>query len=438
MRILVISHNPFGNENNMGRTLKSYFDGFEKHELAQLYVRSDKPDMTVCDNYYRITDADMLKSVLTRKSGRVVSREAVDPPTVTTESAPQKKPSGKRKLLSALYKKGKSRSPEILFARDMLWKVGAWKTPALCKWVDDFDPEVVFLASGDYAFIYDVAHTLARERRIPLFVCCVDDFYFFNKNGDRALGRSIHSSFMKRVGRCMEYARGVFTICDKMSEDYGSLFNKPCYTVYTPYSVGDGRKAGGGEGICYLGNISCGRAESLAKIGRALKSIDEGMRLTVYSPETREEFLSYMTEENGIDFRGRIPTEEVRGVMDSSMAVIHTESFAEIDMGRVKYSVSTKIADSLAYGCCIFAFGPMDVESVRYLYDSGTAICATSEDELKSSLNTLLYNSEERERCREAAYLLGRKNHDPKKNQDTIRKALSEAVASFGAVETDK
>ena len=41
-----------------------------------------------------------------------------------------------------------------------------------------------------------------------------------------------------------------------------------------------------------------------------------------------------------------------------SMAVIHTESFEQEMMELVRFSVSTKIAESLMYGPCLIAYGP--------------------------------------------------------------------------------
>ena len=60
-KVLVISHNVFSNTSNMGRTLKNFFIGWDKDSLAQLYLRSEIPTTNVCENYFRITDFDMLK-----------------------------------------------------------------------------------------------------------------------------------------------------------------------------------------------------------------------------------------------------------------------------------------------------------------------------------------------------------------------------------------
>ena len=49
------------------------------------------------------------------------------------------------------------------------------------------------------------------------------------------------------------------------------------------------------------------------------------------------------------NFCGEISAESVLEVMANSMAVIHTESFEQEMMELVRFSVSTKIAESLMY-----------------------------------------------------------------------------------------
>ena len=228
MKVLVISHNVFCQTTNMGKTLSAYFSGWNRGDIAQMYVHSEVPSDDICANYYRITDKDAIKSIITRKSGTVFNG--------CTEQHKSNE-AGDTRISRALYKKGKSRTPFIYLVRNLWWRFGAWKTEKLLQWVDDFNPDIVFLASGDYAFIYRIALDLAKHRDIPLVVSCMDDYYFYNRNENRFLGKAVHRAFMKQVRKTMDYASCLFPICEKMSEDYGKLFGKPCYTLHTPASI---------------------------------------------------------------------------------------------------------------------------------------------------------------------------------------------------------
>ena len=61
--------------------------------------------------------------------------------------------------------------------------------------------------------------------------------------------------------------------------------------------------------------------------------------------------------------------------MANSMAVIHTESFEQEMMELVRFSVSTKIAESLMYGPCLIAYGPEGIASIDYLKENKCRIC---------------------------------------------------------------
>ena len=144
----------------------------------------------------------------------------------------------------------------------------------------------------------------------------------------------------------------------------------------------------------------------------------------VYSEESRSEILDELTLENGICFHGYIGADEVKKVMGSSLALIHTESFDQDISNLVKYSVSTKIADSLASGTCIFAFGPKDIASIDYLYMNQSAIVANSDQELKEQLELLIIDSNTRHIVEQNALYLAKKNHDSYANTELIRKIL--------------
>jgi glycosyltransferase involved in cell wall biosynthesis len=181
--------------------------------------------------------------------------------------------------------------------------------------------------------------------------------------------------------------------------------------------------------ISYIGNMGYKRNEQIVAIGKALKALDLKDKpdcIDVYSAESRPEILADLTEENGIRFHGSIPADKVLEVMGSSAAVIHTESFDENTRRMVAYSVSTKIADSLASGTCIFSYGPAEIASIEYLVENKAAFCATDERELTSVLTEMLTNSEKRQEIIANAINLAKKNHDSEKNCGMVAETLKE------------
>lgn len=418
MRILVVSHNVFSTTESMGKTLSSYFKGFSVEDLAQFYIHSQIPTSNICHQYYRITDKDAIKSVFGIKAGKEFTQDDIDEgrENARTDSG----------VTAALYQKARKRTPAIYLARNLWWQLSHWNSEHLRRWLNDFDPECVFFASGDYAFMYEIARKIAVSRNIPLYVSCMDDYYIHNKNSENLLGRVQHRLFMKSVRKTMDYASALFCICEKMSEDYEAMFQKHCITIHTPSTICHPIQTEKKMEISYLGNLGLDREKQLISIGRALKRLGlQPDHIDVYSAESRKEVLDGMVEENGIQFHGAVGAGDVLRIMGESMAVIHTESFDKNIRETVRYSVSTKIADSLASGTCIFAYGPEEIASISYLKKEKAAICCTKPEELCQKLQDLILDTDLRNMTVQNALRLTKMNHEPSRTPEIIRAELT-------------
>lgn len=420
MKVLVISHNVFSLTDNMGKTLVSYFEDFGKDNLAQFYIHSEIPTVNVCGNYYRVTDKEMIKSVFGIKAGKIFTEADI----LTAKTVSRVDTGYEAKL----YQTARKRTPTIYLARNLWWRSGHWYNKQFRAWLDSIAPDCVFFVSGDYAFMYDIALKIAKSRNIPLYISCMDDYYFNNKNDSKFLGKFQHTRFMKSVKKCISYSSALFCICDPMSCDYARYFNKKCITIHTAASFDKPLSSGENSRISYIGNLRYDRYLQLVDIGRALKKLDLKIdHIDVYSSEKSEEILKYLTPENGIVFHGSISADEVKDVMSKSLALIHTESFDKNIRRAVKYSVSTKIADSLMSGACIFAYGPEEIASVKYLSDNKAAVCVTSPEQLDEGLRTLLDEHKIREEIQTNARILAEKNHSPESAFNTLTSEFNAA-----------
>ena len=424
MRVLIISHNVFSRTGNMGKTLRSYFEQFRPEELAQFYIHSEVPtDDSVCVDYYRFTDRDALRSLIPgRTCGKQFRRDEIQ-----VGRARSRTDSG---VTGAVYQFGRKRTAGIFAARNALWKLARWNTKQFRDWLDGFDPDVIFFAAGDYSFAYDIALAAADHTGKPLVVLCVDDFYLHNRNENTALGRLTHRTFMKKVRRTMDRARELYVISGSMKREYEKLFGKPCRVLHTPAQEKE-VPAGEPAQLSYIGNLGLKRHLQLIRMGRALKDLEEPgcpRWIDVYSGERNPEILKTLTEENGIRFHGMIAPEQVLEVMGRSMAVIHTESFDADIVPVVRFSVSTKIAESLMYGPCLIAFGPEGIASVDYLKENEAAYVISDPDKLRAGLGQILTDEGLRQRIRENARALAKKNHDADINSGNVRSWLEDVI----------
>lgn len=424
VKVLIISHNVFSNSSSMGKTLSCYFNSWVTEDIAQFFIHSEVPTAHICENYYRVTDKEALYSIITRHAGQVIGANKIE-----EYRSDSRTDTG---LAAGMYQRARKRTPAIYLARNTIWLLSAWKNRKFEKWLNDFSPDAVFLASGDYAFLYRLGLKIAKQRKIPLLVSCMDDYYFYNKNSKSFVGRNVHTSFMRQVKRTMNYASAIFTICEKMTVDYQQLFGKPCYTLHTSASFDAPLKVVKKQKISYLGNLGYQRYMQLVVLGRSLKVLniaDAPKVINVYSSESRAEIVKWLVPENGIQFHGQVNAAQVKQIIGESMAVVHTESFDEEIRKSVKYSISTKIPDSLASGTCLLVYGAEDIASVEYVKKNGAAFVITDKDDLKTELTRFLTDSELRNAIQERAVALAKQNHNMKANSELVEKVFANVVS---------
>ena len=417
MKVLIISQPVLSKTNNMGKTLMGYFSSFKPSEVAQLYLRNGVPNNTErCFQYYRFSDEDAARSIYNHKvTGTKFNEENVKDENVQTQSS------------ADVYKIGSKHKAWMLLLRDLMWRFSSWKNSDLLDWVKEVEPDVVFLAAGDGGFSYRIADYLAKYLNKPLVVVCMDDFFVNNRNKRELLGAIRQKLFMRTVKRIMSKAAAVFTICESMNRVYSQMFGVPCYTLHTVAARKVLEYSADANQISYIGSVGCGRYKSLLEMGKALFTMQSGGTprcIDVYTGSYQPEYIEPLKNAPGIRFHGSISPDEVMNVMSNSMAVIHTESFEQELMDMVRFSVSTKIAESLMYGPCLIAYGPEGIASIDYLKENKAAYVITRPEDLESGLTKILTNKELREQIVRNARALAIKNHNAEVNSKKVREWL--------------
>lgn len=420
MKVLLISHTVLSKTGNMGKTLRGYLEGFTTEEVAQFYIHAEVPtDVSICRNYYRFTDVDAIKSIIPIKErGVCLKQNQIEEKRTSTRID--------RGTIGEVYQFGRRRTGLIYMLRNILWSIGHWKTKRLKEWLKTVNPDVILFASGDYAFMYKIANWVSEYLNKPLVVSCMDDYYLSNANSGTFWGNIYHRLFLNEVSRTMEKAQCVFTICDTMKQEYMTLFKKKCYTLYTSAELKKLKLDKEATQISYIGNLGYNRYQQLIDMGKAAAAI--GRHIDVYSAEKCSSVISEMEKAVGIIFHGSISADEVLRVMENSLIVIHTESFDVKNMQKVRFSVSTKIAESLMYGPCLIAYGPEGIASIDYLKENNAAYVITRPEDLESGLTEILTNAELRKQILRNARSLAAKNHNADVNPKKVREWLEDII----------
>ena len=437
-RVLVISHNPFSDTQNNGKTLSAFFAGWPPQQLAQLYFTMDTPDFTVCDRFFRITDLDMLKKAFGRpatSSGRITQAGRA-------QLGVQKSNLHRSRAYRLVRDIFQARLPSALLARSAFWTRSRWQTAELTRWLDDFDPQVVFFQSSNCTFAFDIVQTISDERGIPLVMETTDDYVTWYPSISPAAWlyhRSIERAYAAAVNR----ASTVFAIGGRMAEEYQRRFGGSWRTAMNSVDVAEPPIESGPAPdrvepliLHFAGNVGLNRWQVLAAIGNALAELRERhgrqAKLEVYSlQEPDAKVLAALDIPGHCEFLGARDSEFLAKRRRASHFLVHVESFDRKNRRVARLSISTKIPEYMAAGRDILAVGPADVASIDYLSSeqAGTVVTSADPRQIAEAIESAVADPERLAAQRRTAHQLVLANHLKSAIAADIQEAIVAAVS---------
>lgn len=374
MKILSIAYNPYNNNNN-SKTMRSFFDGVPAKDMAMLYLESfSEVDYGFCDAYYRITDQDVLKSVL-----NFSFRTHNSHPSIKPEVA------GRDRIMT----KASKRKVGLRVFRELLWKLGTWNTKELNDWVEEQKPDIIFTLFGNNLFVHEIVVKVAKRHNIP-FVAYYTDDYVLNCFNKSLFGR-LHWMLSKKVyKRSMRAAAKCYVIGDKMREDYSKAFGREFGILgncidFDKFSDFEPRRIDVKDKvvISFIGGLHLKRWQTICELGEIISEINREkswqVEVNVYALEL-EDGVEDAFKNSGVNYMGALNPQGVIDTMRNSDALLHVESFDEVGRVFVKYSISTKISEYLAGKRLVIAYGPHEVASISLFKDNNFGCVLTDLD----------------------------------------------------------
>lgn len=418
-KLLVISHNCFSKTGSNGRTLLNYLIGWPKDMLAQVYIHAEEPDFEICDKYFCVTDSNVVKSILRRKSaGRCVIKQEMSEGT----------------NVEVHKQKSITKNSVIHIAREIAWQSKLWNRKALLKWIDEYQPEVILFQAGDAAFLFEFVVELSKKYDIPIILYNTEGYYFKENSYlkenriSKLFYPLLHRMFVKSYRKLMEWTSYSIYNCDLLKEDYQQCFKHNCSIIMNGSSLVQAEPNKEKENrIVYAGNLGVGRAEAILEFASVLATVSEGLYLDIYgkaNKETQEKF----ERNQSIRYHGFVTYEELTKIICESEYLLHVENFDDFYRVDLKYAFSTKIADSLATGSCLIVYAPGEVAVCRYLKDKESAIVISDKEKLKTKLEHVVKNDEWRTEIKRNARKLALRNHNSCVNREEFQRIIMEQV----------
>lgn len=402
-------------------TQTDLFKLYDPERVAQIYTKSDLPNTDVCNNFFRISENEVIRSVYKRnKVGkRVFNSTELDEETKKAVQA-------EKELYTKAHKK---KSWLMTLIREFVWMFGRWKTKELDKFIEEENPDVYFVPIYPVAYMGKIQLHILKKYPKPYVCYLADDNYSYKPCGKNLFALWHRHMLRKVVKKLATNCTEMFTITKTEAEDTDKLFGTKSIILtkginydgleYTEKTVNKPVK------MVYTGNLFIGRADSLVEISKAMAKInkdEERVILDIYSPTVMDEKTMGYLNSNGCHFKGSVPKSQVDAIQKEADVVVFVESLEKEHRFDARLSFSTKLTDYFKNGKCIFAIGDKTIAPIVYLRDNDCAIISNEYNEIEERLRYLLDNQEKINEYGKKAFECGRRNH----NEEDIKKTFTE------------
>lgn len=425
MRVLVITRSAWRESNNTGSTMSNFFSDMPKDcAFYGLSCRSELPDNPVARKSFQISEYALLKNLLTRKP---VGTEVVSTPASDLAGT-------ERKIYRRSHRLG--RGLTTLF-RELVWTFGNWKSKALDDFLEDVQPDILFMTAFESIFPYKILRYIQKKTGAAVVLFHADTNYTLKQFSLSPFYWIERLAMRKYIRRAVAESALNYSITQEQGAAYTKKFHKPFYwlTKSEDFLQMPAPPTHRGEPVqlVYTGNIDSGRMQSLLLLLDALREINRDRvraQLHIYAGIVQNPKKIHQLCVPGVSFfHGEVPVKELEQIYREADILVYTEGLDLRSRLKVREAFSSKLVDYFFAARCIFAVGPKDIAPVAHLLRTDAAVVASSPDEVRNQLKALVENSALREAYAEKAWRCGAEHH----NSKTMKKQLYEQLSALTA-----
>ncbi len=412
----VASWNSKVGANSWATLLESY----DSKNVANICIREEVPDSKVCSSYFVVSENRMIKSLFNRKIQTGYVANAQD--NSTAEDLEQH---------NQRYRKmGKKRSYAMLLARELIWKLGKWRTKALDDFLDAFQPDIILHSMDGYIHLNRMIEYAIKRTGAKAAGYIWDDNFTYKQSNK--IGYKVYRFFQRAsLKRLAKKTSEFFAIATKTKEEADEFFGINCHLLTKPINsvpvvqygdIGDCIK------ILYTGNLYIGREQSLLKVVNAVKKHYKGrFFIDVYTNSQMDADYLAQIDPEVCKIHDPIPQSEVLQKQREADILLFLEDTDGPDAKVARLSFSTKITDYLSAGKCILAVGNLDTAPMKYFTDNHAAFSCGDETSVCRVLAQISNSPQKLVEMAQNAATAGEKNH----NKTHIQSVFDGAIAKL-------
>jgi glycosyltransferase involved in cell wall biosynthesis len=315
-------------------------------------------------------------------------------------------------------------------------------TAELMRWIEAFQPQLVYSILGSNAFMTLTAD-IRRTFALPMVVHLMDDYPSINHR--RGLFAPIERRRMLRLlADNIGAARTRMGICTEMCGAFSARYRQPfaayqnCVDVtrWRPVVRTDSVVRGRPPRLLYFGSIiRNAQLGSLIDLCRSVARLNAaGVRVALdiaAPPPGGVAFGDLLAIDPAIRLIAptQDDTEYFAALAGADALVLPVNHDAE-SVDHIRFSMPTKVPAYLASGTPILVYGPRGVAQVDYAARAGWGLVVSERDEaaLDEGVRRILADADLRETLRRRAQSLAAANHDSVRVRTAFQDALKQAA----------
>lgn len=431
MRILIIADEIWNNKIHGNNVLTNWFQGFPA-EFAMITCSPGTPYNNICQNYYQITDKQMLNSIFDRKSEAGVCLKgdfSAIPDTSDYNSTDVANLEILRKYFGNILR----------LMKTVVWNCGNINEEGLKKFVQEFDPEIIFSARYAHSKILRIENYAKQYADCPLVAFTGDNEYSFRRF---SLSPVFWMNLLYQrwcLRRQMPKYAMYYSLSEQQIHEFGKHFSvqmkilrkcSPCELVeYKAKPVKIPIQ------IVYAGKIYEGREDTLRKLCESIRRINRNEKyfeLHIYTgTKLSRRLLDRLQDNTNTYVHVPVSSNELRDIYRRSDIALSVESFRLSYRLGTRLSFSTKLIDCLGSSCAVMMIGWEQNAGFVYLKNNHAAICIKDIKEIDVSLNAILHSPDILLTYQKNAYDCMIRYHQRKEVQRNLYEDFSKIIQAY-------
>lgn len=386
LRVLLLLSEMWDDAKYGNNNMSNWFADWNDVELATLCCSPGTPNNRCCKSYFRITDREILNSLLKHVPAGSPIYFQDYPHTVKSMET------------NALEGIPHLRNEFFRGMRDLLWYIGRINQEALRQFILNFQPDVVFTqrkASFRILRMEREVHKLFPQ--IPFVAYTADDecslrcaewspIFWLRRLLLRQYlqgnAKFYSSYFTVSEEQAREYQRQ-FSIPTALLEKCGDfLAAKPHDKLHTPLRV------------IYAGKLYCNRWKTLQLLAQTIHRLNTRHKafaeLHIYTQSPmKADYKRWLDNRQDSFIMGQVAPDVLPEIYKDADIALHVEAFDWKNRLATRFSFSTKVVDCMKTGCCVMVIAPPEHSALIYLKQHNAAMTVDDPQKLLQVLTQL-------------------------------------------------